>query len=123
MFKINKERFELILIYNRVFQVYLASFLPERVVSPVASFCLARVKEEDEWRTYVDCLCNWRKGDGLLEIVADGLRSGMGSNKSSKGVRFVETQSKDVQLSMAVKLLEYMIGHHANRTILIAKNR
>ena len=103
--------------------VYLASFLSERMVAPVASYCLARVKEEEGWKTHVDCLCNWRKGDSLLELVTQGIKDGMGKGKKAKGVRFEETQSKDVQLRLAVKLLEYLLGHHANRTILVAKNR
>jgi len=103
--------------------VYLASFLPERLVAPVASYCLARVKGEEGWKTHVDCLCNWRKGDSLLELVTVGIKGGLGKGLVAKGVRFEETQSKDVQLRLAVKLLKYMLDHHANRTILMAKNR
>lgn len=103
--------------------VYLASFLPERVVAPVASYCLARIKEEDNWKTHVDCLCNWRKGDSLLEVITQGIKAGMGKKKVGKGVRFEETQSKDVQLKLSVMLLEYLLSHHANRTILVTKNR
>ena len=106
-----------------ILQAYLASFMPERVVAPVASYCLARVKEEENWKTHVDCLCNWRKGDGLLEVITQGIKSGMGKGKVGKGVRFEETHSKAAQLKLSVKLLDYVLGHHANRTILVTKNR
>ena len=57
---------------------YLASLLPERAVTHVASYCLAKVKETQGWETCVDCLCNWKQGDQLLELVCNWLRAGLG---------------------------------------------
>ena len=110
-------------MHKQIFQVYLSSFLPEKAVAPIASYCLAKLKEEDGWKTYADCLCNWRMGDGLLETINQGLKHGLGEKKTSKGVRFEETMSKDSHLRLSVKLLDYILDHHANRTILLTKNR
>ena len=108
-------------------QVYFSSYLPERAVAPVASYCLARVKEDDAWKTHVDSLCNWRKGDSLLEIVVEGIRSILQQQEArpaaSKGVRFEETVSKDCQVKVALRLVKYLLGQQANRAILMAKNR
>ena len=56
-------------------------------------------------------------------MVTQGNKGGMGKGKVAKGVRLEDTQSKDEQLRVAVKLMENLMGHHANRTILVAKNR
>ena len=42
--------------------VYLSSFLPEKAVAHVASYCLAKAKDDTNWKTHVDSLCHWRKG-------------------------------------------------------------
>ena len=117
----------LFFIIHRSLQVYFSSYLPERAVAPVASYCLARVKEDDAWKTHVDSLCNWRKGDSLLEIVVEGIRSILQQQEArpaaSKGVRFEETVSKDCQVKVALRLVKYLLGQQANRAILMAKNR
>ena len=108
--------------------VYFSSYLPERSVAPVASYCLARVKEEEGWMTHVDSLCNWRKGNSLLELVADGIRNVLvtedkSQSGSSKGVRFEEPVNKDGQLKLSLKLMKYLMNNQTNRVILMAKNK
>ena len=84
-------------------------------------------KEDDAWRTHMDSLCNCRKGDSLLEIVVEGIRSILHQQEArpaaSKGVRFEETVSKDCQVKVALRLVKYLLGQQANRAILMAKNR
>ena len=93
----------------------------------VASYCLARVKDEDGWQTHVDCLCNWRKGNRLLELIIDSFKSVLveedKSTGSSKGVRFVEADSKDNQLKVAIKLVKYLLEHQTNRILLMYKHK
>ena len=67
--------------------VYLCSFLPHSAVSTVAGFCLSRIKafelpaKDSKNRlhpisTYTDALCNWGRGDDLLEIIISWLKKG-----------------------------------------------
>ena len=107
-------------------KVFFSSFLPERSVSAVASYCLSRVKEEEGWKTHVDSLCNWRKGNSLLELVVDGIRALIRkeeTSSSSKGVRFQEPVSKVSQTRVALRLINYLLEHQINRAILLAKCR
>ena len=106
--------------------VFFSSFLPERSVSVLASYCLAKVKEEDSWRIHADCLCNWRKGNSLLELVTEAIDAVLAGGKktaSTKGVRFEEPVAKDSQIKVALKLVKYLLEHQANRAILMAKSR
>ena len=98
--------------------VYLASFLPDRLVAPLASFSTARVREGAlHWQGAVDSLCNWRRGDELLDMVLEGLRAGLRreEGEGGRGVRFAETMSREEGLALAVRVLEYLLGHHINR--------
>ena len=106
--------------------VFFSSFLPERTVSVLASYCLARVKEEESWKIHADCLCNWRKGNSLLELVTEAIDSVLDEGKkasNTKGVRFEEPVAKDSQIKVALKLIKYLLEHQANRAILMAKSR
>jgi len=107
--------------------VYLSSYLPERAVAHVASYCLARVKDEEGWQTHVDCLCNWRKGNRLLELIIESFKSVMIAEDKScgnnKGVRFAESDSKDNQLKVAIKLVHYLLEHQTNRILLLYKHK
>lgn len=108
--------------------IYLSSFLPERAVCHVASYCLAKAKEDDNWKTPVDSLCNWRKGDELLEIVVEGIKTALAPVNSSgktasKGVRFENPRSKGRQLRIGLKLINYLLDNKTNRFIVLAKNR
>ena len=105
---------------------YLASLLPERAVSHVASYCLAKVKETQGWETCIDCLCNWKQGDQLLELVCNWLRAGLGldqvAGRAGK-VRFEEPGNRAEQLQLAVRVLKYSLQHSVNRNILLRKNK
>jgi len=103
--------------------VYLASFSSRGTVAPVASFCLSRIKMDTDacFTTYVDALCNWRRGDELLDLVEEWFRSGLGAVRPVKGVRFLEAEQP--RLGLAVKLLQHLMQHTVNRSILLAKNR
>ena len=106
--------------------VFFSSFLPERSVSVLASFCLARVKEDENWKIHADCLCNWRKGNNLLELVTetiDAVLAGGKKHSNTKGVRFEEPIAKDSKIKVALKLVKYLLDHQANRAILLAKSR
>ncbi len=69
--------------------VYLCSLLPHASVSTVAGFCLARLREIPEdsedlslalgssgGATYANALCNWGRGDDMLELLTKWLRKG-----------------------------------------------
>ena len=75
----------------------------------------------------MDCLCNWRKGNRLLELIIDSFKSVLveedKSTGSSKGVRFVEADSKDNQLKVAIKLVKYLLEHQTNRILLMYKHK
>ena len=58
----------------------------------------SRVKEEEGWIVSA----TGRRLISLLELVTHGIEGGMGKGKVAKGVRFEETQSKDVQLRSVV---------------------
>lgn len=107
--------------------VYLSSFLPERGVAHVASYCLAKAKEENNWKTAVDSLCNWRKGDDLLELVMEGIKTALAPPTSqappTRGVRFEEPRSKGSQLRIGLKLMNYLLDNKTNRLIVRTKNK
>ena len=68
--------------------VYLSSMLPHSSVSVVAGFCLSRLKAiqlPGDWTqvhkvdllpTYTNALCNWGRGDDLLELITEWLKKG-----------------------------------------------
>jgi condensin-2 complex subunit G2 len=80
--------------------IYLCSFLPHSSALTISSFCLSRLKcaeitddvvqkfpswtenqnlklnEELIFTTYVDALCNWRRGDDILELILQWLTRG-----------------------------------------------
>ena len=76
--------------------IYLCSFLPHSSALTIASFCLSKLKTaqvelkdkyptwteetrfgEQDFTTYVDALCNWRRGDDILEMITDWLNKGI----------------------------------------------
>lgn len=82
--------------------IYLCSFLPHSASLTMASFCLSRLKssridpnagmkrypdwtddpketlgDEAVFTTYVDALCNWRRGDDILDMIIEWLKKGM----------------------------------------------
>merc|ERR1719234_2989288 len=102
--------------------VYLASFLPDRLVAPLASYSMAKVRGGEEyWQGCADSLCNWRRGGELLEVVLESLKAGLSQarvpsgTETNKGVRF---QSKGVEeeIRLGVRLLAYLVSHNINRT-------
>ena len=81
--------------------IYLSSFLPHSSAQTIASYCLSRVKSVDvneqilgtkfpPWTvdfhtklkdelpvtTYLDALCNWRRGDDIMEVVTQWISQG-----------------------------------------------
>ena len=91
-------------------------------------------------RTYIDALCNWNRGDDVLELVTNWISrdlrerqlknqrlGGTGKNKTNstrKGVRFSESAGLGVaKPELALKIIRYMFRHPVNREILIKKNR
>lgn len=108
--------------------VYLSSFLPERAVAHVASYCLAKAKDDTNWKTHVDSLCHWRKGESLLELVVDGIKAGLepelpAAQSSSRGVRFEEPISKGQQVKVGLKIMHYILDNKTNRYIVLTKNK
>ena len=105
--------------------VYLASFLPDKLVSPLASYCQARARAGTEhWKVAVDSLVNWKRGESLLEMVQEGLTVGLREEEvQGKGVRFAETQSREEGLQLGLRLLEYLVNNHIIRSVLVAKHR
>ena len=109
--------------------VYLASFLPDRLVAPLASYSMAKVRGGEEyWQGCADSLCNWRRGGELLEVVLESLKAGLTQARAgkggteNKGVRF---QSKGVEeeIGLGVRLLAYLVSHNINRTALLMKEK
>ena len=112
--------------------VYLASFLPDRLVAPLASYSMAKVRGgEEHWQGCADSLCNWRRGGELLEVVLESLKAGLSQaraggvrsgTETNKGVRF---QSKGVEeeIGLGVRLLTYLVSHNINRTALLMKEK
>ena len=91
-------------------------------------------------RTYIDALCNWNRGDDMLELVTNWISrdlrerqvknrrsGGAGKNKNianRKGVRFSESAGLGAaKPKLALKIIRYMFRHPVNREILIKKNR
>ena len=107
--------------------VYLASFLPDRLVAPLASYCMAKVRGgEEHWQGCADSLCNWRRGGELLEVVLESLRAGLSqpetTGASEKGVRF-QTKGANEEIELGVRLLAYLVSHNINRTALLIKEK
>ena len=88
--------------------------------------------------TYIDALCNWNRGDDIMELIINWLsrslrerqmnnrKSGVGrkSNINRKGVRFSESAGLGVaKPELAIQLIRYMFRHPVNRDILLRKNR
>ncbi len=135
--------------------VYLCSLLPHSSVSAVASFCLSRLKNaempsDEEWATmgkdqdsafdrlhgvptYANALCNWGRGDDLLDLITEWLRKDCKASqgpaltkttgKRKRGVRFAEHPSETPRPLLALSLVEYLLQHPVNRAILLRKNR
>lgn len=78
--------------------LYICSFLPHASVSTVAGFCLSRLRTleiPDDWdlerddpmtkldliSVYTDPLCNWGRGDDLLEMAVDWIKKGNWQNQ------------------------------------------
>ena len=123
--------------------IYLSSFLPHSAALTTVSFCLSRLKSADieelpvekylswnkneainaEFTTYVDALCNWRRGDDVLEMINDWLVKSVAAKKpkKSRGVRFNESESS--RPGFGLLLLKYLLGHTLNRSILLRKNQ
>ncbi len=131
-------------VYKTSFQVhrsviYLCSFLPTSKSSTIASFCLSRLRsgcdDESGFSTYVDALCNWRRGDDLLDLILVWINGDLKerqlkesgefrrplSKRQSKGVRFVESNEKP-RPEFAIHLLNYLLSHSLNKAILLKKN-
>ena len=90
--------------------------------------------------TYIDALCNWNRGDDILELVTNWISrdlrqrqlhnrrpGGIGRGKghtSRKGVRFSESAGLGTaKPELALQLMKYMLRHPVNREILLKKNR
>ena len=131
--------------------IYLCSFLPHSSALTIASFCLSKLKsaqiasydkypcwtDEQNFKhnqnivftTYVDALCNWRRGDDILEIIIHWLNSYVKeklektvSKPKKRGVRFDEAGSQKPRPGYGLLLLRYMLSHSLNKAILIKKN-
>ena len=108
--------------------VYLASFLPDRLVAPLASYSMAKVRGgEEHWQGCADSLCNWRRAGELLEVVLESLKAGLtqgkgGGTENSKGVRF-QTKGAEEEIGLGVRLLAYLVSHNINRTALLMKDK
>ena len=121
--------------------IYLSSFLPHSAALTAVSFCLSRLKTASidnmlmdkylswnkneaikaDFTTYVDALCNWRRGDDVLEMINDWLVKYLAKKpKKSKGVRFNE--ENQCRPGFALLLLKYVLCHSLNRSILLRKN-
>ena len=90
--------------------------------------------------TYIDALCNWNRGDDILELVTNWISRdlrerqvnnrnsvGMGRSKNNvgrKGVRFSESAGLGAaKPQLALQLIKYIFRHPVNREILLRKNR
>ncbi len=136
--------------------VYLCSLLPHASVSTVASFCLSRLRltevadvdvaetagglgDIDEVApTYTNALCNWGRGDDLLDLIIGWIRKDCGKSleataevaktepprRKGRGVRFAEAAEEESgKPVLALLLVEYAMQHPVNRAILLRKNR
>jgi hypothetical protein len=67
--------------------IYLCSLLPPSSVVTVSGFCLSRLKQLDlpdnvdlvnveNATCYIDALCNWGRGDDLVELINDWISKG-----------------------------------------------
>ena len=110
--------------------VYLASFLPDRLVAKLASYSRAEVRAgKEHWQGCADSLCNWRRGGELLEVVLESLKAGLSQamarevrSGTEKGVRF-QSKGAEEELGLGVRLLAYLVSHNINRTSLLMKER
>ena len=102
----------------------------------IASFCLSRLKsidistapdldyaKVDGLTIYADSLCNWRRGDDLLETIIDWLKQDTEKegDQSKKGVRFAES-THNRRPELALILISYLFQHPINRVVLLRKN-
>ena len=129
--------------------IYLCSFLPHSSALTTAGFCLSKLKsapaenlikdkypswtKDDKFdhelffTTYVDALCNWRRGDDVLEMIQNWLnkdlkiRQKSGEIKKRKGVRFDESSEKP-RPGFGLVLLRYVLSHSLNKSIVLKKN-
>ena len=129
----------------------MCSFLPHSSALTIASFCLSKLKsasvepydkypswtDEQNYKlnqdivftTYADALCNWRRGDDILDTIIDWLNKDIKSKQEDvfakpakkKGVRFDETTQKP-RPGYGLLLLRYLLSHSLNKAILIKKN-
>ena len=110
--------------------VYLASFLPDRLVAKLASYSMAEVRGgKEHWQGCADSLCNWRRGGELLEVVLESLKAGLSQamarevrSGTEKGVRF-QSKGAEEEIGLGVRLLAYLVSHNINRTSLLMKER
>ena len=86
-----------------------------------------------EVSTYINALCNWGRGDDILELVGQWLakdlenrKAKQGQNspprKKSRGVRFQEAGSEKAQPGFALVILRYILSHQMTRAMLLRKN-
>ena len=106
--------------------VYLASFLSHSAASVVASYCFSQLKKSSRFEIHVEALCNWRRGDEVVELMKEWLEVGLGKASSSSvestGVRFREPDADKPYLNKAIKVMNHLIDGETTRLILLAKN-
>ena len=92
--------------------------------------------ESDPLPIYIDALCNWNRGDDILELINNWLsrdvrkkrvanrKSGGKGKGAAKGVRFSDSAGLGTaNPELALLLTKYMFRHPVNREILLKKNR
>ena len=113
---------------------YLCSMLPHNHVSTIAGFCLSKIKKSDETWSYVDCLCNWGRGDDLSELIIGWIKNDPlirveSNRKKVRAVRFEESVDSRDQTAViekstrALKMVKYITEHPVNRAMMLKKNR
>ncbi len=136
--------------------IYLCSFLPHASVTIAASFCMSKLRSTSalvsvvppptkarkifpswteaksdiglvEVSTYINALCNWGRGDDILELIGQWLTKDQEQKlkspprKKSRGVRFNEAEEKP-RPGFALVILRYIMSHQMTRAMLLRKN-
>ncbi|XP_023329487.1 condensin-2 complex subunit G2 [Eurytemora carolleeae] len=104
--------------------VYLASFLSSSSTAVIGSYCLSQLKKSANFEIHVESLCNWRRGDEVLELLKEWIRDGLSKTDhvEQSGVRFREPNTEEPKVRKAILVINHLLRTNAPRKRLLAKN-
>nr|XP_040570312.1 condensin-2 complex subunit G2-like isoform X2 [Lepeophtheirus salmonis] len=141
--------------------IYLCSLFSQKSVNTIVKYCLSSLKtcdfqalieggtkldtksaisswkgnffskEPQNFSIFIDALCNWKKGQDLMELILYGIEKGFeninglslslaSSAKRRKSVRFIEKDDK-IQLR-SISFLTYVFRHSINKQRVTSEN-